>query len=142
MANKPTEPRLLGLTAQIVAAHAAGQTLGNGALPSAIRNVFRALSGLKDQPPPAPPAEAAPAPEPAVPTEQSVFPDYLVCLEDGKRLKMLKRHLAATYNMTPEQYRHKWGLAASYPMVAPSYAERRSVLAKQIGLGVRRQAAG
>ena len=73
-----------------------------------------------------------------MPIRKSVFPDYIICLEDGKRLKMLKRHLATAYNMTPAQYREKWGLDASYPMVAPNYAEKRSSLAKQIGLGTRR----
>ncbi len=79
--------------------------------------------------------------QPAVPVRKSVFPDYIVCLEDGKRLKMLKRHLSTSYNMTPEQYRAKWGLDGSYPMVAPNYAERRSELAKQIGLGTHRASA-
>jgi predicted transcriptional regulator len=74
---------------------------------------------------------------PAVPVKKSIFPDYLVCLEDGKKLKMLKRHLSTAYAMTPEQYREKWGLAADYPMVAPSYAKHRSSLAKQIGLGTK-----
>ena len=76
-----------------------------------------------------------------MPIRKSVFPDYIVCLEDGKRLKMLKRHLSTSYNLTPEQYRDKWGLDASYPMVAPNYAERRSALAKQIGLGTHRTSA-
>jgi predicted transcriptional regulator len=75
---------------------------------------------------------------PAVAIRKSVFPDYIICLEDGKRLKMLKRHLATSYNLTPDQYREKWGLDARYPMVAPNYAERRSELAKQIGLGTHR----
>ena len=76
-------------------------------------------------------------PQPAVPVKKSVFPDYIVCLEDGKKLKMLKRHLKTAYNMTPEQYRERWGLAADYPMVAPNYAEHRSTLAKKIGLGTK-----
>jgi predicted transcriptional regulator len=82
--------------------------------------------------------EPAEKPQPAVPIRKSVFPDYIVCLEDGKKLKMLKRHLASAYDMTPEQYRQKWGLDANYPMVAPNYAEKRSSLAKEIGLGTRR----
>ena len=83
---------------------------------------------------------STPVPEklqPAVPVKRSVFPDHLVCLEDGKKLKMLKRHLKTTYNLTPDQYRTKWGLPASYPMVAPDYAARRSTLAKKIGLGLK-----
>ena len=80
-------------------------------------------------------AEVAEKPQPAVPVKKSVFPDFIICLEDGKKLKMLKRHLQTSYGLTPAQYREKWGLPHDYPMVAPSYAERRSVLAKTIGLG-------
>jgi predicted transcriptional regulator len=88
------------------------------------------------------PAAPAERPQPAVPIRKSVFPDYIICLEDGQRLKMLKRHLATSYNLTPDQYREKWGLDANYPMVAPSYAERRSELAKEIGLGTHRTSSG
>src|SRR6201992_3483577 len=136
MAEKPGESAILGLTAQIVSAHAAHNELGANALPGAIRAGYDTLAHIGE--PPAAPAEQA---QPAVPIRKSVFPDYIICLEDGKRLKMLKRHLATSYNMTPEQYRAKWGLDASYPMVAPNYAERRSELAKQIGLGTHRAAA-
>ncbi len=91
-------------------------------------------------------AGAAPAaeptrPEPAAPIKKSVFPDYLICLEDGKKLKMLKRHLRTAYNMSPEEYRKRWGLPAEYPMVAPNYAKHRSALAREIGLGTRRRTA-
>jgi predicted transcriptional regulator len=133
MAEKQGDAAILGLTAQIVAAHAANNEVGPSALPGAIRAVYDALAHIGDAP--AAPAEKA---QPAVPIRKSVFPDYIICLEDGKRLKMLKRHLATSYNMTPEQYRAKWGLDPTYPMVAPNYAERRSELAKQIGLGTHR----
>jgi predicted transcriptional regulator len=133
MAEKPVDSAILGLTAQIVSAHAANNELGVSALPSAIRVVYDTLSNIGDSP--AAPVEKA---QSAVPVRKSVFPDYIICLEDGKRLKMLKRHLSTSYNMTPEQYRAKWGLDVSYPMVAPNYAERRSELAKQIGLGTHR----
>ena len=133
MAEKPVDSAILGLTAQIVSAHAANNELDSGSLPFVIRTVYETLSRIGDVP--AVPVERA---QPAVPIRKSVFPDYIICLEDGQRLKMLKRHLATSYNLTPEQYREKWGLDASYPMVAPNYAERRSELAKQIGLGTHR----
>jgi len=136
MADKPVDTAILGLTAQIVSAHAAHNEVGAGALPGAIKAVYDTLANIGDAP--AAPAEKA---QPAVPVRKSVFADYIICLEDGKRLKMLKRHLATSYNLTPEQYRTKWGLDATYPMVAPNYAERRSELAKQIGLGTHRAAA-
>ena len=135
MAENQVDPALLGLTAQIVSAHVANNELAAGALPAAIRVVYDTLSHIDKAP--AAPAEK---PQPAVPIRKSVFPDYIICLEDGKRLKMLKRHLATSYNLTPEQYRERWGLDVSYPMVAPNYAERRSTLAKQIGLGTHRNA--
>jgi len=102
-----------------------------------IRDIYKTLSHIGQDP-----AQPAEKPQPAVPVRKSVFPDFIVCLEDGKKLKMLKRHLATSYNMTPEQYRERWGLDASYPMVAPNYAEKRSSLAKQIGLGTRRASGG
>lgn len=135
MTDNPVDTALLGLTAQIVSAHAANNELDKSTLPSVIRAVYETLSNIGDAPP-APVTKA----QPAVPIRKSVFPDYIICLEDGKRLKMLKRHLATSFNLTPEQYRQKWGLEASYPMVAPNYAERRSELAKQIGLGTHRSA--
>ena len=134
MAEKPADTAILGLTARIVAAHAANNQVDTAALPRVIRAVYDTLATIGDQPAAAP-AEKA---QPAVPIRKSVFPDYIICLEDGKRLKMLKRHLSTSYDMTPEQYRAKWGLDSSYPMTAPNYAERRSALAKQIGLGTNR----
>ena len=121
---------ILGLTAQIVAAHVSKNQLETEALPPLIRSVYRSLSAAGT-------VEAAPAPAktPAVPIKKSVFPDYIVCLEDGKKLKMLKRHLQTSYGLTPDAYRAKWGLPRDYPMVAPSYAATRSGLAKKIGLG-------
>ena len=138
MAEKPTDQRLLVLTAQIVTAHAASNAMEPDVLPAVIREVYKTLASVEETTAPPPATEKA---QPAVPVRKSVFPDYIVCLEDGKHLKMLKRHLASSFNMTPEQYRQKWGLDASYPMVAPNYAEKRSSLAKQIGLGTRRTAA-
>lgn len=134
MPDKPVESTILGLTARIVSAHAANNALDIGTLPGVIRAVYDTLMNIGD----APTAALAEKAQPAVPVRKSVFPDYIVCLEDGKRLKMLKRHLATSFNLTPSQYRQKWGLDASYPMVAPNYAERRSELAKQIGLGTHR----
>lgn len=133
MAETQVDSAILGLTAQIVSAHAANNEVESGALPSVIRAVYNTLSHIDETV--SAPVEKA---QPAVPIRKSVFPDYIICLEDGKRLKMLKRHLSTSYNLTPEQYREKWGLDASYPMVAPNYAERRSALAKEIGLGTHR----
>lgn len=121
---------LITLTSDIVAAHVSNNSVAVGDLPNLISNVYQALSGLSTTEPPAPPA-----PEPAVSVRSSVKHDHIICLEDGKKLKMLKRHLATRYNMTPEQYRQRWNLPADYPMVAPAYAEKRRELAKKIGLG-------
>lgn len=126
---------LLGLTTRIVVAHISHNPVEPHALPGLIQLVYRTLAGLGNNAAPAPPV-------PAVPIDRSVFPDHLVCLEDGKRLKMLKRHLKATYNLTPEQYRQRWGLPADYPMIAPDYASRRSALARQTGLGRHRRGSG
>ncbi len=134
MAEKPADSAILALTARIVSAHAANNSVAADALPGAIRAVYDTLATIGDAPPAPPPVQK----QPAVPIRKSVFPDYIVCLEDGKQLKMLKRHLSASYNLTPEQYRAKWGLEPNYPMVAPNYAEKRSFLAKQIGLGTHR----
>lgn len=136
---------LLGLTAEIVAAHVSNNAVPMAELPTLIQEVHRALSTLgAPAPAPAPAPVVAPVekPQPAVSIKKSITPDYLVCLEDGKKLKMLKRHLKAAYDMTPEQYRERWGLPADYPMVAPNYAERRSELAKQIGLGTKPRSGG
>ena len=121
---------LITLTADIVSAHVSNNSVAVNDLPVLIANVHTALNGLGT------PAEVPQAkPEPAVSIRSSVKPDYIVCLEDGKKLKMLKRHLTTAYKMTPAQYRARWGLPADYPMVAPNYAKVRSSLAKQIGLG-------
>jgi predicted transcriptional regulator len=133
MAEQPMSMEVLGLTAQIVAAHVSHNSVPAEHLPSLIQNIYRTLSGMGREAAPAPADKQAPA----VPVKKSVFADYIVCLEDGKKLKMLKRHLSTAYDMTPEQYREKWGLPADYPMVAPSYARHRSSLAKQIGLGTK-----
>ena len=122
---------LLSLTTEIVASFAGNNPIATTDLPTLISAVYTALSNVgKDQ------VEEAPeAPVPAVPIKKSIRPDYIICLEDGKKLKMLKRHLATSYGMTPDQYRQRWGLPKDYPMVAPAYAAQRSSLAKQIGLG-------
>jgi len=130
--DKPTTTELLELTTDIVSAHAGNNTVASSDLPQLIQNVFQTLAGIGGA------ADKAEKPRPAVSVKKSVFPDYIVCLEDGKKLKMLKRHLRTSYNMTPEEYRDKWGLASNYPMVAPNYAKHRSSLAKKIGLGTRK----
>ena len=119
------------LAAEIVAAYVSANSVSAAQLPDVIRSVVDALASLDGQAE-APKAEAL---KPAVSICKSVTPDYLICLEDGKKLKMLKRHLRTTYDMSPQDYREKWGLPADYPMVAPNYAARRSEFAKQIGLG-------
>ena len=125
------------LTSDIVAAHVSNNSVAVADLPSLIKNVYSALSTLAT---PAPVPEEKP--EPAVSIRSSIKPDYIVCLEDGKKLKMLKRHLMTHYSMTPEDYRAKWNLPADYPMVAPNYAEQRRSLAKKIGLGTKRRRRG
>jgi predicted transcriptional regulator len=129
-----TDDTLLTLTADIVAAHVSNNSVAVNDLPNLIQNVHSALSGIVGSA-----AAAEPKPEPKVSIRSSIKPDYIVCLEDGKKLKMLKRHLMTHYNMTPDQYRQKWGLSADYPMVAPNYAEQRRKLAKAIGLGTKRR---
>ncbi|MBB5686224.1 MucR family transcriptional regulator [Sphingobium boeckii] len=125
---------LITLTADIVAAHVSNNSVAVSDLPVLIQNVHGALAGLGGTPPVVEVKQ-----EPAVSVRSSVKPDYVVCLEDGKKLKMLKRHLMTHYQMTPEQYRAKWNLPADYPMVAPNYAEQRRTLAKKIGLGTKRR---
>lgn len=120
---------LITLTSDIVAAHVSNNSVAVSDLPLIISNVHGALTSLSGKA-----AEQA-KPEPAVPIKSSIKPDYVVCLEDGKKLKMLKRHLMTHYKMTPDDYRTKWGLPASYPMVAPNYAKKRAELARAIGLG-------
>lgn len=125
------KPDLLALTADIVSAHVANNSVAVGDLPALISNVHRSLASLG-----ATPASAADEElKPAVSVRASIKPDYIVCLEDGKKLKMLKRHLMTHYQLTPDAYRAKWKLPSDYPMVAPAYAEQRRSLAKKIGLG-------
>ncbi len=128
MPEDEQSPEFLELTTRIVAAHVANNPIVAAELPSVIATVHQALATLG-------PEEAAPRPEPAVPIKQSVKPEYIVCLDDGKKLKMLKRHLRTSYDMSPDEYRERWGLPRDYPMVAPNYAKQRSALAKKIGLG-------
>lgn len=122
---------LITLTSDIVAAHVSNNSVAVDEVPALISKVYGALAGLGQAAAPAPAEEL----KPAVSIRASVKPDYIVCLEDGVKLKMLKRHLMTHYNMTPEQYRARWNLPADYPMVAPAYAEKRRELAKKIGLG-------
>jgi predicted transcriptional regulator len=122
---------VIEMTAEIVAAYVENNTISTSDLPGLIQSVHRALSGISTG---TETVEVAPK-EPAVPVRRSITPDHLVCLEDGRKFKSLKRHLRTKYNMSPEDYRAKWGLAKDYPMVAPNYAKARSELAKQMGLG-------
>jgi predicted transcriptional regulator len=121
---------LITLTSDIVAAHVSNNDVAVTDLPSLITNVYQALANLGETP-----VVEEVKPQPAVAIRNSIKPDYIVCLEDGKKLKMLKRYLRTNFNMSPEEYRARWGLAADYPMVAPNYAEKRRDLAKKIGLG-------
>jgi len=131
MSERSDNGDLLALTTEIVSAYVGNNSVALGDLPHLIQEVHRTLSSVGAAP-------AAPErPQPAVAVRKSVTPDYIICLEDGKKLKMLKRHLKTAYNMTPEEYRERWGLAADYPMVAPNYAQHRSSLAKKIGLGTK-----
>ena len=130
-APKSAEEELLRMTAEVVSAYVSNNTLPTGQLADVIQAVYNSLRALEGQVA-EPPSEPL---KPAVPIRKSINPEYLVCLEDGKKLKMLKRHLRSTYNLTPDEYRSKWGLPPDYPMVAPKYAEQRSEFAKKIGLG-------
>ncbi|OZB38181.1 MAG: MucR family transcriptional regulator [Acidiphilium sp. 34-60-192] len=123
---------LLQLTTQIIAAHVSHNSVTAETLPTLIRDVYQSLSGVEIQE-----IEPEAMPEPVVNPKKSVFHDYIICLEDGKKLKMLRRHLRLSYNMTPEDYRQRWQLPAEYPMVAPAYAAARSAFAKKIGLGTK-----
>ena len=121
---------VLRMAVDIVAAYVSNNTVPSSQVPEVINTIYNSLNSIDGG------AEAAPEPaKPAVSIRRSVTPDYIVCLEDGKKLKMLKRHLRAAYDMSPEEYRAKWGLPADYPMVAPNYAAQRSSFAKKIGLG-------
>jgi len=122
----------LQLTAELVSSHVSNNQVSAEDLPALIRGVYSTLASVESE------AGEKGKPEPAVPIKKSVHPDYIVCLEDGRKLKMLKRHLRTAYNMTPEDYRARWKLPSDYPMVAPNYAKKRSSLAKKIGLGKKR----
>lgn len=128
--QKLSSETLIELTSDIVSAHVSNNDVAVGDLPGLITNVYAALADLGEAP-----IVEEPKPEPAVSIRNSIKPDYIVCLEDGKKLKMLKRYLRTNFDMTPEEYRARWGLPADYPMVAPAYAEKRRELAKKIGLG-------
>ena len=132
--NSALSETLIALTADIVSAHVSNNSVAVSDLPQLIQNVHNALAALGGEV-----AEPEIKQEPAVSIRASIKPDYIVCLEDGKKLKMLKRHLMTHYQLTPEQYRAKWNLPADYPMVAPNYAEQRRSLAKKIGLGTKRR---
>ncbi len=132
MSDDVSREDLLALTTDVVASYVSNNAVSPDDLPKVIDDVFKALTNAGSDA-----AMAADRPQPAVPIKRSITTDYLICLEDGKKLKMLKRHLKTAYNMTPDEYRERWGLSADYPMVAPSYAEKRSKLAKDIGLGTR-----
>lgn len=131
MANDPNQETLLSCATEIVSAYLSNNTVAKDDVPGLIQQIYKTLANVN-----APGVGlTADRPQPAVPIKKSVHPDYIVCLEDGKKLKMLKRHLKTAYNMSPEAYRERWGLPADYPMVAPNYAKQRSRLAKDIGLG-------
>jgi predicted transcriptional regulator len=135
MSDNSANTDYIGLTAEIVSAYVSNNTVASGDIPALINQVHSALLRVSS-------GQAGPLSEPlkpAVPVKRSINPDFIVCLEDGKKFKSLKRHLRSQYGMTPEQYREKWGLAADYPMVAPNYAAARSQLAKQMGLGQQRR---
>jgi predicted transcriptional regulator len=127
----PGGDELLRMTSQIVSSFVSNNPVTVEGLPDVIRSVYKTVSQLSGTPGP----RAEDRPKPAVPISKSVGDDYIVCLEDGKKLKMLKRYLRSRFNMTPDDYRRRWGLPADYPMVAPAYTERRSEFAKKIGLG-------
>ena len=135
MADAEDAANFIGLTAEIVSAYVSNNTVASGDIPALINQIHAALLRVSngETPPSSHPLK------PAVPIKRSIHPDYIVCLEDGKKFKSLKRHLRSQYDMTPEQYRDKWSLPADYPMVAPNYAAARSQLAKQMGLGQQRR---
>ena len=135
MSGDEPASNFIGLTAEIVSAYVSNNTVASGDIPALINQVHAALQRVSN-------GQAEPSSEPlkpAVPIKRSINPDFIVCLEDGKKFKSLKRHLRTQYDMTPEQYREKWGLPPDYPMVAPNYAAARSQLAKQMGLGQQRR---
>ena len=131
MNDNSSHAELLELTSEIVAAHLSNNTLPISDLPQLIRDIYKTLASVGDG------QTVKERPQPAISVKKSVSPDFIICLEDGKKLKMLKRHLKTAYNMTPEEYRERWNLPRDYPMVAPNYAKHRSSLAKKIGLGTK-----
>ncbi len=135
MSDTTEQTAFIELATDIISAYVGNNTVAATELPALINDVFLALTRLGTG---EAPAGAEPL-KPAVPVKRSVHPDFIICLEDGKKFKSLKRHLRTRYDMTPEQYREKWGLPADYPMVAPNYAAARSELAKQMGLGQQRR---
>ena len=134
MAEQTDNSELLALTTDIVASHVSNNSVSVAELPQLIQQVYGALAVVGGVVQPAPER-----PKPVVPIKKSVTPDYIICLEDGKKLKMLKRHIKTRYDLTPDEYRERWGLSPDYPMVAPNYASQRSDLAKKIGLGTKRR---
>ena len=136
MTDKIDNAEIMELTAEIIASYVSNNVVASADLPGVIQDVYKTMVTLGTQ-------SAQPErPKPAVSVKKSITPDYIVCLEDGKKLKMLKRHLKTSYNMSPEEYRERWGLSADYPMVAPNYAKHRSSLAKKIGLGTKPRIGG
>lgn len=135
MANNNSSNELLTLTTEIVSSHVANNSVSLVDLPQLIQRVYATLAGIDGAP-----APSGQRPQPAIPIKKSVTPDHIICLEDGRKLKMLKRHLKTAYNLTPEMYRERWQLPPDYPMVAPNYAKQRSSLAKKIGLGTKPRA--
>jgi len=131
MSGQENQIKMLELTTEIVVAHVSNNTLPVNDLPQLIQEVYKTLENVGNS------QLSIERLQPAISVKKSISPDYIVCLEDGKKLKMLKRHLKTAYNMTPEEYREKWGLPRDYPMVAPNYAKHRSSLAKKIGLGTK-----
>jgi predicted transcriptional regulator len=134
MRDEPPATNFIELTASIVSAYVSNNPVPSAELPALIGQVHTALSRVSSGQ-----AQMGEPVKPTVPLKKSISPDYIICLEDGKKFKSLKRHLRTQYNLTPEQYRSKWGLPKDYPMVAPSYAQARSRLAKQMGLGQQRR---
>lgn len=132
MTSSINREEYMAFTTEIVSAYLSNNSVSANEIPKIIEQVYKALTHVN-----ADGHVSAGRPQPAVPIKKSVTPDYLICLEDGKQLKMLKRHLKTAYGMSPEEYRERWGLPRDYPMVAPNYAEQRSKLAKDIGLGTK-----
>lgn len=130
MTDKPSHTDLLAFTTEIVSSHLSNNQTNGDEIPILIQKIYKTLANVEQDP-----MSILERPQPAVPIKKSVTPDHIICLEDGKKLKMLKRHLKTAFDMSPEEYRERWGLPHDYPMVAPNYAKKRSSLAKEIGLG-------